>query len=242
MCGQCAHQLPCPKLAQQVQVPCNYPQPFCPLPLPGVRETRLPFTVWLDDQTSWRKLAWMKGLRMTMSECRLGEKALWCCYTEPWTRGGAVQLPGHGPARTGSRERRIGVGPADGAGVAETPPRPLPALLSRRRAEEGHRHPQPPRQVSPPPSPTPVAWDVTWLSSPPLTHFFAASPCLNRDLYRCARNSDYGDRLPVMKPEVETITEWKDPSKEGFRILHRPNKKPEIREKHSSDLCLGIKM
>ncbi|KAG7454991.1 hypothetical protein MATL_G00251760 [Megalops atlanticus] len=35
MFAPCPHQMPCPKLAQEPYLPCNYPQPYRPLPLPG---------------------------------------------------------------------------------------------------------------------------------------------------------------------------------------------------------------
>nr|XP_023688400.1 methyltransferase-like protein 17, mitochondrial isoform X1 [Paramormyrops kingsleyae] len=123
----CAHQLPCPKLAQQAQVPCNYPQPFCPLPLPGNREQEV-------EQFSY--------LVMARQEPGVENAGLeWARLTGP-----VLRRPRHVHCQLCCPDgelRRVVVTPS--------------------------RH--------------------------------------GRDVYRCARNSDYGDRLPIMKPEVETITE-----------------------------------
>ncbi|XP_048867579.1 methyltransferase-like protein 17, mitochondrial isoform X8 [Brienomyrus brachyistius] len=123
----CAHQLPCPKLAQQPQVPCNYPQPFCPLPLPENREHEV-------ERFSY--------LVMTRQEPEVENAG------PEWARltGPVLRRPRHVHCQLCCADgelRRVVVTPS--------------------------RH--------------------------------------GRDVYRCARNSDYGDRLPIMKPEVETIAE-----------------------------------
>ncbi|KAG5841687.1 hypothetical protein ANANG_G00169350 [Anguilla anguilla] len=124
----CPHQLTCPKLKQHPLLPCNFPQPYRPLPLHGSADREI-------ERFSYMIL----------------------------TRAGQGAGPGAGP---------------DWARLTG------PVL---RRSQ--HVHCQ------------------LCCSDGELRRVVVTAHRNGRDMYRCARNSDWGDRLPIIQPEEHTPAE-----------------------------------
>ncbi|XP_036374814.1 methyltransferase-like protein 17, mitochondrial isoform X2 [Megalops cyprinoides] len=128
----CPHQLPCPRLAQESQLPCNYPQPYRPLPLPGSPDRAV-------------------------------------------ERFSYLVLRRAGPER--EAEPELEAGPEQEAGLAWA--RLIGPVLRRSR----HVHCQ------------------LCCSDGEIRRLVVTARRHGRDMYRCARSSDWGDRLPIIQPE-----------------------------------------
>uniref|UniRef100_A0A8C9WR40 Ribosome assembly protein METTL17, mitochondrial n=1 Tax=Scleropages formosus TaxID=113540 RepID=A0A8C9WR40_SCLFO len=124
-CEQCAHQFPCPKLAQEPQLPCNYPQAYRPLPLPGNPE---------------HEVECFSYLVVARQETTREDKSLqWARLIRPVLR----------------RPRHV------------------------------HCH--------------------VCCPDGKLRHLVVTDKRNGRAMYRCARSSDYGDRLPLLQSEDESL-------------------------------------
>ncbi|XP_069044745.1 ribosome assembly protein METTL17, mitochondrial [Lepisosteus oculatus] len=124
----CPHQLPCPRLAQQPHLPCNFVQPYIPLPLTGSPER-------LEERFSYVVLS------------RAG----------PEPSAGWPRLIG--PVQKRARHVQCQLCCSDGQ--------------IQRVAVTARQH--------------------------------------GRDLYRCTRSSAWGDRLPVVNPEVDAQSGSEEP-------------------------------
>ncbi|KAJ8366954.1 hypothetical protein AAFF_G00336430 [Aldrovandia affinis] len=124
----CPHELPCPKLKQRTLLPCNFPQPYRPLPLPGNADREV-------EKFSYVVLA------RAGKEAGRGVELDWARLTGP-----VLRRPRHVHCQLCCTDAEL-----------------------RRVTVTAHRH--------------------------------------GRDLYRCARSSDWGDRLPVIQPEDHAPSE-----------------------------------
>ncbi|MBN3301438.1 MET17 protein, partial [Amia calva] len=120
----CPHQLPCPKLAEMPPAPCNFPQPYLPLPLPGSSDRE-------EERFSY----------LVLTRTGPQDGALW-----PRLTGPVLRRPRHVQCQLCCSDGQL-----------------------QRAAITARQH--------------------------------------GRDLYRCARSSNWGDRLPIINPESHAHSE-----------------------------------
>lgn len=125
----CPHELPCPRLSQRLTVPCNFTQPYHPLPLPGVP----------DRQTEKFSYLILSRTDPANTEGRAGGLD-WARLTAP-----VLRRPRHVHCQMCSSSGQL-----------------------QRLVVTAHRH--------------------------------------SRDVYRCARSSDWGDQLPIIQSEEDKHT------------------------------------
>ncbi|XP_030630480.1 methyltransferase-like protein 17, mitochondrial [Chanos chanos] len=133
----CTHELPCPKMAKQPVVPCNFLQPYCPLPLPGNPDKQ-------QEKFSYLILSRVEPVSIEVEKNAESDGLDWARLTAPVLR----------------------------------------------RAKHVHCH--------------------MCCSDGDLKHVVVTARRHGRDMYRCARRSDWGDRLPILQTGDDAQTDSAD--------------------------------
>ncbi len=185
----------CPKLIKQHVVPCNFSQFYYSLPLSRVSSQQgfIQLTYEL-----WHLPCMFSVLFMTVHHI-LYFSPHDPIITEPRKAAGEVQLPDYIQVRWGkaSEDWALGHGQTDLTSPSPTQTCSVSAVLHRWRTQTACCN-------------SPLSWKVCnafiyWI----LACIFSEWPlltiivivCFNRDMYRCARSSDWGDLLPMFHAE-----------------------------------------
>lgn len=198
LCFECPHESPCPKLFQLPLVPCNFSQAYSPLPLPGVRDhsERSDCIFWLlayltmCSWDSWHnnecKLIWpvlfLVLFFLSQAPDRLTERFSYLVLSRTDWAGGEGLDWARLTAQVLRRPRHVHCQVCCSSGEI------------KRVVVTAHRHG---RYVE----------SSTSIITLPLSKLNCIHDWLypfHRDVYRCARSSDWGDQLPIIQPEDDS--------------------------------------